>query len=115
MCSLRVENASNCSSLAMEGDFPLTQADGGGASGGPRACLSCHGGKLRGTVKLAVNAVRRGACRGGCHQGELAGASGVGQGWGRADGPELQWIIIRFSRSFVLLYNNIWSSYIFCT
>ncbi len=70
-------------------DYPFSiQANGMGASllGGPRAFFSCFGGELTGTVNLAVVALLLGARRGGCHQGELAGAAGVGQGWGRAGG-----------------------------
>ena len=33
---------------------------------------------------LAVVALLLGACGGGCHQGEFAGLSGVGRGWGGA-------------------------------
>ena len=41
---------------------------------------------MMGTVILAVVAVTLGARGGGCHQGEFAGAAGVGRGWGRAGG-----------------------------
>ncbi len=61
------------------GDSPfLIQANGVGAAsaGGPCAFFSCFGGKLTGTVNLAVVAFLLGAHRGGCHQGELAGAAG---------------------------------------
>ncbi len=66
--------------------FLLIQAEGVGVSSleGPRAFFLWFGGKMMGTVSLAVVAVTLGARGGGCHQGELAGAAGVGQGWGRA-------------------------------
>ena len=41
---------------------------------------------MMGTVSVAAVAVTLGARRGGCHQGEFAGAAGVGLGWGRAGG-----------------------------
>ena len=50
-----------------------------------------------------------GARGGGCHQGEFAGAAGVGRGWGRAGGdPPLlelgRLFIVQFLSSYVGWY-----------
>ncbi len=56
------------------------------AGGCPQSFFLWFGGKMMGTVILAVLAVTLGARGGGFHQGEFAGAAGVGRGWGRAGG-----------------------------